>query len=373
MVWHQSPIRPEWTLIDILSKNMKTNKIQFIGCLLASIFTITVAFGGNPDRQGEAGAYELLMNPWARSAGLHTLNTAGVNGIEAMRLNIAGLSRINSLEVGIANAQYLSGTDMSMNAIGIALKSGKNGTIGISLMALNFGQIDITTTNLPDGNGATFSPTFFHLGLGYSHTFDNKVSVGVLVRPVVESISDVSAFAVAFDAGVQYVTGPDDNFKFGISLRNIGTPMKFGGEGLSFQQENPESETSYQLTVSQRAAKFELPSLLNIGISYDINFNQALRLTTIASFTSNSFSRDHIGLGLEFGFRELFIIRGAYKYELGTEPLNSLNNVYTGLSAGVSLALPLNKELGSKVYLHYAYRTTNPFNGTHNIGLTYAM
>ena len=47
---------------------------------------------GNPDRQGEAGAHELLINPWARSAGLHTLNTSSIMGVEAMRLNIAGLS-----------------------------------------------------------------------------------------------------------------------------------------------------------------------------------------------------------------------------------------------------------------------------------------
>ena len=33
--------------------------------------TYQVGQAGNPDRQGEAGAYELLMNPWARSAGLH--------------------------------------------------------------------------------------------------------------------------------------------------------------------------------------------------------------------------------------------------------------------------------------------------------------
>ena len=39
---------------------------------------------------------------------------------------------------------------------------------------------------------------------------------------------------VAVDAGIQYVTGPNDNIHFGISLRNIGTPMRYSGEGLSF-------------------------------------------------------------------------------------------------------------------------------------------
>ena len=36
--------------------------------LIGAFFLTTVRiFGGNPDRQGEAGAYELLLNPWART------------------------------------------------------------------------------------------------------------------------------------------------------------------------------------------------------------------------------------------------------------------------------------------------------------------
>ena len=38
--------------------------------LLCILFVASVS-AGNPDRQGEAGAYELLMNPWARSSGLN--------------------------------------------------------------------------------------------------------------------------------------------------------------------------------------------------------------------------------------------------------------------------------------------------------------
>ena len=47
------------------------------------------------------------------------------------------------------------------------------------------------------------------------------------MRAISESLSNVTAFGFAIDAGVQYVTGPNDNFKFGISLRNVGTPMTY--------------------------------------------------------------------------------------------------------------------------------------------------
>jgi hypothetical protein len=51
-----------------------------------------VLMAGNPDRSGEAGASELLINPWAQSSGWYGLNIASVRGVEAPNINVAGLS-----------------------------------------------------------------------------------------------------------------------------------------------------------------------------------------------------------------------------------------------------------------------------------------
>jgi hypothetical protein len=195
--------------------------IPFIAIgLLLGLTSVSNTFGGNPDRQGEAGAYELLLNPWARSAGLHTLNVSMVSGVEAMRVNVAGMAGTRRSELALGHARYLEGTGISMNAVGLTQSVGENGVFGLSLMAMNFGDIAVTTTNLPGGDGSTFSPSFFNLGLGYAHTFENKVSVGILARAVSETISSVSAFGFAIDAGVQYVTGPEDNFKLQFDIES---------------------------------------------------------------------------------------------------------------------------------------------------------
>ena len=210
---------------------------------------------GNPDRQGEAGAYELLLNPWARSSGLFHINTASVRGVEAMRINIAGLPRINSLEINLSGANYLQGTGIRMNAFGISRKLKNGAALGLSLTSLNFGENKVTTEDQPEGTGANFSPNFFNIALGYAFTFENKVSVGILMRGISESLANVSAFGLAIDAGVQYVTGDKEEFKFGISLSNVGSRMVFNGEGLSFQGNTP-NKAGYQLTFDQRAAGF---------------------------------------------------------------------------------------------------------------------
>ncbi len=344
------------------------NKIIYI--LFIAVLSITMcqtAFAGNPDRQGEAGAYELLMNPWARSAGLHTMSTSFVSGVEAMRLNVAGLSRVKGTEVLISHARYLEGTDIKMNAFGLAQKVGKNGTFGLSLMALDFGDIPITTENSPEGTGGTFSPNFFNLGLGYGHIFENKISVGILFRAISESTADLNAFGFALDAGVQYVSGPQDNFKLGLSLRNVGSPMSFGGQGLSQQLSVPNS--TYQLSYEQRPAAFELPSVLNIGVSYDFILGDKNRITAVSNFTSNSFSRDQLGAGIEYAFNDKFMLRGGYKYDLGQSDAPDERNVYTGIAGGLSIQVPVSKNSNTTFGIDYAFRTSNPWGGTHNIAV----
>lgn len=345
--------------------------IVLISALL--IADTSPAFAGNPDRQGEAGAYELMLNPWASGAGLHTLTTSMETGVSAMRINVAGVSRIRTTQVAVSHARYLQGSTVNMNAIGLAQRMGENGALGISLMSMDFGEMPITTVNSPEGDGTTFSPSFFNLGISYSHTFENKVSVGILVRGISESISNVSAFGLALDAGVQYVTGPKDNFKFGVSLRNIGSTMKFGGEGMSFQDESPNENISYEYTANHRAADFELPSLLHIGLSYDFYLGEMNRLTALGNFTANSFSRDIIGGGLEYAFRELFFLRAAYRVEAGNPDSEIQGDAYTGLSVGAGVYVGLSRKNDNEVQIDYAYRDSHPFSGTHNISLTFDL
>lgn len=335
---------------------------------LVCLLTFSSLFAGNPDRQGEAGAGELLLNPWARSSGLHTMTTANIMGVEAMQLNVAGMSRIENTQVLFGNTTYLKGSDLSLNAAGLATKMSDNSTFGISLMSVGFGKIPITTTNQPEGIGATYSPSFFNIGIAYSYMFQNKISVGILVRVISESIADINAFGMAFDAGVQYVTGDKNQFKLGISLRNIGGPMEFGGQGLAIPQNLPEG---YALTYSLRPASYELPSMLNMGMSYDFILAPKAVLTGLFNFTSNSFSPDQAGLGAEFSFMDIFRIRAGYKYEFGQGTDGGQNSsLDRGLCAGVGVEVPLKKNSKNTIGIDYGYRHTEKWSGNHNISVS---
>lgn len=346
-------------------------KILTLAILTACLIVISnPVWAGNKDRAGQAGATELLINPWGRSTGLHGMNSSLVKGAEAMRNNVAGLSFVNKTQLLFANTQWLQGSGVSINAIGFGQRMGESNVLGISVFSMGFGEIPVTLVSAPEGNsGATFRPQLLNLGIAYARAFSNSIHVGFQLNLISHSIADANSTGAAFDMGIQYVTGPDDNIHFGISLRNVGTPMRFAGDGLATKLEAPQG---YTFTVNQRSEKYELPSVLNIGAGYDFWLADDHRLTAMANFTSNSFSRDQIGGGLEYAFKELFMLRGGYRYEDGiTQSLNfdQRATAFTGLSGGVSVAVPLKKGGESALGIDYSYRTTNPYNGTHTLGV----
>ena len=343
--------------------------------ILTAAISFPTVYAGNDDRSGQSGANELLINPWGRTSGWANANTANVRGFESMGLNVAGLAFTKKTEMMFANTTWLKGTDIKMNAFGFSQKLGKDGgVLAVSIMSMNFGDIDITTTELPEGGIGKFSPRFMNMGIGFAKEFSNSIYGGVNVKIISESIADLKAQGVAFDAGIQYHTTIGakakeqkiKNVKFGISLRNVGPPLCFSGDGLSTRATLPITGTS--LTVEQRSTKFELPALINIGGAYDhYLMEEKHRITGCMNFTSNSFIKDQFAFGLEYGYKSMFMGRVGYAYESKKDGVKM--TALSGPTAGFTVELPLNKEKGTAFGLDYGYRFTNPFAGCHTIGV----
>lgn len=347
--------------------------------LMTAFFAVHVQ-AGNKDRVGEAGATELKINPWAASSGLGGSNTASVTGIEAISLNVAGLAFLQKTEIAFSSTNWLSGSDISINTLGLGQRLSESSVLGIGIMAMSFGQMDVTKVLSPEvGQNGTFSPLFLNIGVSYAKAFSDRIYGGITVKSVSQQIANASARGVALDAGIRYVTGgPLNPIKFGIALRNIGPKIQFSGDG--FSESVVFNDVEY--TLEQRTQGFEMPALLSIGGSYDFNFGYIdsskksvpVHIITLSgNFLSNSFGKDQMMLGVEYGFNKIFKVRGAYTFENGLagDPATSkdFTNAFTGPSAGASVHLPLNKENGSNIAIDYSYRATVSFNGTHSIGL----
>ncbi len=333
-------------------------------------FVISIsAFAGNPDRAGAAGAGHLLINPWARSSGLASASMASVNGIESTFLNVAGLAFLRKTELVFTNNNYLVGTGIKINALGFGQKVGESSAFGVTVVNMNFGDIPITEVSLPEGGIGSFSPNYTNIGLSYAKGFSNSIYGGLTVRLISEAIYNVRAQGVAFDAGIRYVTGEKEHVRFGITLRNVGPPLRYRGDGLSITATIPTTGTS--ITVDQRAEKYELPSLVNVGFAYDFFFGESSKLTGNLQFTSNSFTKDLFGIGAEYSYLDKFILRGGYQWDNnfgGSNSSNQRTTVLSGPTGGLTIQLPAG-ENGAKIGVDYSYRVTNPFSGIHSLGI----
>ncbi len=335
------------------------------------------AFAGNKDRSGQAGASELLINPWAASSGWGNAGMSFVHGVEAIYGNVAGISACRTLDVNFTNTWWLQGVgnDTRIASFGFLARVGESSVLGLSLMTFSIGEIQITTPDNPDpGTLGTFKPNLMNINLSFAKSFSNSISGGFNLKIISESIKDMGGVGVALDAGIQYVTGPFDNVHFGITLKNIGPTMKFSGDGLSFKAFLMDGSTN-QFTIVQRVDDFELPTQLSIAAAYDFLFAETNRITIAGNFCSNSFTNDQLTAGLEYSWKEMFSVRAGYTWEKGiwakggALDSDECMNLNRGLSAGVSINAPLSKkEDAMRLAIDYSYRHTYTFNGTHSVG-----
>ncbi len=349
---------------------MKTLYKYIAALLIGAMLMPQLLMAGNKDRSGQAGASELLINPWARSSGWGSANMARVHGLEAMWGNVGGTAFTPGTQVIFAHTQWLKGTGTNIFAFGLSQRVSESGVFGLQVMSMNFGDIEVTTTDSPDGGVGTYSPSLMNFALSYAKAFSNSISAGVVFKVISESMSDINAIGVAVDIGIQYVTGENDQFAFGVALKNVGPTMRFSGDGLSLRTVIPGQDN--QFTMEHRAASFEMPAQLSIGASYDFLFGKELRLTPALNFISNSFTKDQFAFGLEFSMKDWVMIRGGYTYEKGIwddiyTPERS--NVSSGLSLGATVQVPINKEKGTFFSVDYSYRDTKSFNGNHTLGI----
>lgn len=326
------------------------------------------AFAGNKDRTGQAGATELLINPWASSAGWGNAGMSSIHGVEAIWSNVAGITATNSIDLNFSYTNWLKGSDVNAYSFGFLARVSESVVAGLYVMSFSPGEIYRTTTEQPDLTLGTFKPSLMNINIAVAKSFSNSIHAGFVLKIINESISDMTGTGVAIDAGIQYVTGITDNIHFGITLKNIGPTIRYKGDGLTFKA-RPDSFWGSSLTVIQRADQFELPTQLNIAAAYDFNFTNGYRLTAAGNFTSNSFSKDQVTLGLEFSLKDYLLIRGGYTIENGiwkdieTEECTNVNN---GLSLGASVQAPLSEKM--KIAIDYSYQDTHHWNGTHTVG-----
>ncbi len=325
---------------------------------------------GNEDRVGSAGASHMLINPWARSAAYGDAGVSTVNGLEASYINIAGLAFADKTQIKFNYSNWMGNAGIALNSAGIAQRISESDVIAVSVQSMNYGDIAITTVANPEGNIGFFTPRANIFNVGYARAFSSSIYGGINFKVISENISNLKASGMAIDAGIRYVTGEQEQVKFGIALKNVGPVMRYKGDGLA--QQVTYLSTGFIASLEQRSATYEMPSLLSIGGSYDFIFNEQSKLILALGFTANSFSKDQYRIGLDYGMttkKVAFNLRGGFVYEEGIFNAENRSNALVGPTAGFSVDAITGKNQ-SALGLEYCARFAGVFGVIHTFGAT---
>ncbi len=333
-------------------------RIAFI--LLILSFSVIETFGGGQNRAGTAGAPELRIPVGAKYLAMSGAPIANVTGLEAIYWNPAGVDfNPSSASALFSYRTYIA--DMNISQVAAHGRLGELGSIGVSFRSFNIGDINVTTMDQPDGSGAIFSPTYFVFGLTYSKQLTDRIGIGVNLNLINETIDRVSASGFAFDFGVQYrdlleVPGLD----LGVVVKNLGTPIKFSGNGLFYNVNDPTASRG-PTYLAVDAATAELPSEISIGLSYQRKLDEENIVTISGAFQNNNYAYDDYKFGLEYTFKNIFFVRGGYLWSpQSTENTPNIFQDYT-LGAGINLK----QFSGLDLAVDYAYVPVKYFDANH--------
>ncbi len=323
--------------------------------ILSFAFAASI-YAGDVSRKGTTGAEELLIPIGARGIATGGAFIANITGLESIFYNPAGLDVFPRTEAMFSYVNYFADINISYFAIGTSL--GDIGSIAFDIKSFDFGDIPITTVQLPDGTGQTYSPTFLTLGFTYSKVLTDRISIGTNFKLITENVQNVSATGFALDAGVQYRF--TQSLMLGVTVKNIGTNMQFSGEDLRTRTEIPGGTPgSTDGTFEIVAETFQIPSFFELSLTYALDFNEQNNLLLASSFVANNAFEDVFNFGLEYGFVNTFFVRGGYNLLMG----DSSDNLY-----GFTVGAGVDYNAGDiDIIFDYAFRDVKEFPTSNHI------
>jgi hypothetical protein len=336
----------------------------FSGLLLLTIivgFLTAPTYAGDPARIGQAAGVQVQVPVSARDLAMGGANIALTSGLNALYWNPAGLPRMTNAGAGQFSRMTIF-NDIGVNYVAVAFKSESLGSVGLSIKSFDFGDIPYTTNEDMDAtSGRTFSPTFVTIGLTYAKNLTEAVNVGVTAKIVNETVPRASATAVAFDIGLQYDRlGGIDGVSFGVTIKNIGTNLQYGGSGLG---DTYSTGIGRDEVLNRAASSNQLPASIELGAAYQAFVMENSNLTVSGVFQSNNFENDVVRGGLEYGYDNFLFARAGYNFVEGTEAEDQLYDFTLG--AGIHYAVG-----DVDLTLDYAFQNTQYFDATNMFTLS---
>jgi len=337
---------------------MKKKLLTFL-LVMGYLGSYAVLAQDKPYRVGTTSANFLEMGIGSAGCAMGEAYVSVTRDLASVYWNPAGLSYMSMNEVQFVYQPWIAGINLSYGGAAIVLP--RYGTFAVSYTGMNFGRIEVTTLDMQEGTGESYSAMDMTIGISYARKLAEWFGFGSSIKYIRSGIWHMSASAAALDLGVMVNTAffsPDGNRKnglsIGMSISNYGTRMKYDGMDLLQPIDiSPDESGNFKDVEGQyRLQSWELPLIFRVGVSLIALKNSHSQLTLAADALHPNNNSESTNLGGEYRLT----LSGATKFFLrvGYHGLFMDRSEY-GLTygGGIHWALMNNKELK----LDYAYKT----------------
>ncbi len=278
-------------------------------------------------KTGTSSLQFLKIGHGARSAGMAETFVAVSDDISSLYWNPAGLVAFKENGITVSHTEWF--VDTKLEFVGGVFHFGGNNALGISLTALTTEDMKVTTELQPFGTGAYFRYSDIALGVSYARQLTEQFAFGATVKYVEETLGDLKMRTVIGDLGTFYRTGLGTT-RFAVAISNFGAQVSPSG---SVELIGGRTANNFQ--------KFPPPTLFKIGFAMEPLLTVNNRLTTSIQLNSPNDNAEHVSVGAEYSYKEMFFLRAGYKFNVDAE----------NFSAGAGLKVPISF---AKMNLDYA-------------------
>ena len=322
-------------------------------CIIPLLILLILAgsgFGQSFAPVGTSVAQFLEVGTGARATGLGQAFTGMATGAEAAFWNPAGMADISGHNFYSSYSTWPA--DISLMGLSYGLNLGSIGIIGISGVYLMTDDMEITTLNQPGGTGEYFNIANFSMGLSYARYLTDRFSVGVTGKVVYEKYLTNGYTTWALDLGTMYHTD-FHGLRLGMSILHFGPEVSFSGSYIDFSDSK-----SYSVNKSKEFNTYSLPINFRFGAAIDLLNNDQHRLTTAIDMVHPNNNLEQYNMGLEYGFNQMFFLRGGYQIEADEG----------GLGLGLGVQTPVSGQLG--LVFDYSYADLGILTTSHRFSLS---
>jgi len=256
-------------------------------------------------RSGTAAIQFLKIGVGARAIGMGESFTAVANDASALYWNPAGIVEFKENQLLVSHINWL--VDINHDFIGYVHHLDGTNSLGIGITALYMDDMMETTEYQPNGTGNYFSFSDIGLSLSYGRKMTDRFSFGISLKYVQETLAEFKMHGVMIDLGTYYWTGFGSS-RFAVCMSNFGNQVKPTGSYINRDQ--------------QRISEFQSfspPTIFKVGFATELYQTRQHRLTTAIQLNHPNDNAENLNLGMEYGWREYFFLRGGYKFNVDEE------------------------------------------------------